>query len=520
MISTHFKRIFSALTILLLGAAFKTPLSFAVSTATVTGYTSPMVIGTADDMEIEFTVDTSELTWLNDDYLMIDITPSLALNGWSDLDISVEFDEDTINDGVGETAIPENIVQTRGQYLISVARLYIYWDEDAWAADNGDTLRILINDLIPQYDDDNHFEFISYTATEGINPISTETILFEVPDAEASVTLGDNAGVGDVGETTISFTSPLEMDALDSFSLVFPAFVDITEALFQSQTFGGAGDFNCSPTGQSLDCSATGTITKGTGSVILSGITTTSVDTTDITQFYVYNDGPWYMASDASVALTDSREPTSGGGGGAPVHGATTTTSSSSSSSSTTTDGSTTSSSDSDGNIVASPFSDLQEGSRYYDAVLHLYELGIVTGYPDGTVRVSDTINRAELIALLVRGLDVFASSTNCFTDVKNEWFANYVCYAKEEGWVDGYANHSFKPQNSANTAEVIKIVMNSVGVEVSDPASGDSWYTPYVDAAQNLGLIPDDLALAVPATRGFVFKFLSDILNLIPTTL
>lgn len=503
------------------------PLTSAATTASVTGYTSPMVIGTADDMEIEVTIDTSELTWLNDDYMWITVSSSLAINGWDDLDISIEFDEDTTDDGIGETAIPENIVQTRGQYLIDSSTLYIYWDEDTWVADNGDTLRILINDLIPQYDNDNFFSFTAVTATEGVWPVDTETILFEVPDAAASVTLGDNAGVGDAGETTISFTSPIDMDTMDYFSIVFPDFVDISAAVYQSQTFGGAGGFDCAPDAQRLNCTATDTITKGAGSVVLSGITTTSIDTTDITEFYLFNQFVWYMATDVTVALTDSHEPapdsgggSSGGGGGAPVHGATTGTSSSGTSSSTSTDATSSSTSDSDGNIVASPFSDLQEGSRYYDAVLHLYELGIVTGYPDGTVRVSDTINRAELIALLVRGLDAFASTENCFTDVKNEWYAGYICYAKEEGWVDGYANHSFKPQNSANTSEVIKIVLNSIGVEISDPASGDSWYTPYVDAAQDLGLIPDDLALAVPATRGFVFKFLSDILNLIPTTL
>lgn len=37
----------------------------------------------------------------------------------------------------------------------------------------------------------------------------------------------------------------------------------------------------------------------------------------------------------------------------------------------------------------------------------------------------------------------------NCFEDVEDEWFAPYVCYAKEKGWVTGYPDGTFKPENN-----------------------------------------------------------------------
>ncbi len=639
---------------------YSVPLSLAVTTASVTGYTSPMVVGTPDDMELEFTIDTTELTWANDDYFYITLTSQeLALNGWSDLDIAVEFDEDSTNNGVGETPINEGGIGSRGEYFIDEFVLNVYWDEDAWAADTGDTIRIEITDLVPQYDNDSAtIVFDAFTAIEGTWPVDQVTIPVDPADADATVTLGDNATVGTAGDTTVEFTIPLDLDVYDyvliefpdqmdtsavaysskTFAgagdfecasltspqvrcdptgaitagegeiilsgiyvtsddssntyeldiyengtwfmaldetvpttngvaadanasvtlgdnavvgasgtttvtltipvevssdtgveieiMSFPDFIDVSGATFSSETFGGVGTFSeCSPSGQTIRCVVDGTISAGTGAIRLSGIVALSAGTEDVNEVLIYNEDDSSIADDLSVALTNSRVASSSGGGSTTAASNSTDDEEEETDDSSATEDSTSDSSESTENDTSetsedSPFTDLDEDSPYFESVMHLYELGIITGYSDDTIRVMDTINRAELMTLLVRSLDAYVSSSeSCFKDVNEEWFAEYVCYAYEQNWVDGYSDRSFKPGDAANTVEVIKMILNVNGVEVDDRESGESWYTPYVEVAQDLDLVSDNLNYSNEASRGFVFTFLSDLLTLIPNT-
>ena len=91
-------------------------------------------------------------------------------------------------------------------------------------------------------------------------------------------------------------------------------------------------------------------------------------------------------------------------------------------------------------------------------------------GHPDGTFRPEGVVNRAELAKMIVNGNSEFLgeepvnlSNTDCFTDVNDEWFAPYVCYAKGKGWVVGYPDGSFQPERSVNRAEAIKMTLASM---------------------------------------------------------
>lgn len=139
--------------------------------------------------------------------------------------------------------------------------------------------------------------------------------------------------------------------------------------------------------------------------------------------------------------------------------------------------------------------------SRNKTAIEYLNEKGVIGGYPDGAFRPLNAVNRAELLKILVGGKG--ASPTiedynNCFPDVTSEWFAPFVCYAKEQGWVDGYPDGTFRPSNTVNTVEAIKMVVNSQGYQVSDAAStylyddvdNGAWYAPYVKMAKDKGIL------------------------------
>lgn len=137
-------------------------------------------------------------------------------------------------------------------------------------------------------------------------------------------------------------------------------------------------------------------------------------------------------------------------------------------------------------------------------AVEYLAERGIIQGHPDGEFKPENSINRAELtkIAVLSSAPDVdLTPYKNCFPDVREEWFAKYVCYAKEQGWVQGYltadGDSFFRPAQTINKAELLKVLFLSLGVEVEtditeDPfedVSKESWYAGYALEAKKRGL-------------------------------
>jgi len=80
-------------------------------------------------------------------------------------------------------------------------------------------------------------------------------------------------------------------------------------------------------------------------------------------------------------------------------------------------------------------------------------------------------------------------NAKNCFPDVKEEWFVKYVCQAKQNGIVDGYPDGNFKPANTLNMAEAMKIIVNVFGLSTPNP-TGDKWFDGYRDFFHNSSLI------------------------------
>jgi len=134
-------------------------------------------------------------------------------------------------------------------------------------------------------------------------------------------------------------------------------------------------------------------------------------------------------------------------------------------------------------------------------AIQYLYDNNIITGYSDGTFKPENTVNRAELLKILVGGKGVIPTVSqyhNCFPDVNTEWFAPYVCYAKAQNWVQGYPDNTFRPAQIVNKVEAIKMLVNSQGYTVPSLVSGplftdvqnSQWYAPYLLTAKDKGLL------------------------------
>lgn len=155
------------------------------------------------------------------------------------------------------------------------------------------------------------------------------------------------------------------------------------------------------------------------------------------------------------------------------------------------------------------------------EAVGLLVEQGIIDGYPNGTFRPEQTINRAEALKMIFasRGLKAKGADFLHFSDVKrSDWFYPYVSQAFKRRLVQGYEDETYRPAQNVNTVEFIKIAMlaqdfyqfpsledfRAAGEYYEDVSIGD-WFMPVVAFAHKRELLEKSSKLDPGAvmTRG-----------------
>lgn len=114
---------------------------------------------------------------------------------------------------------------------------------------------------------------------------------------------------------------------------------------------------------------------------------------------------------------------------------------------------------------ITKTFSDVEDDAWYATAVNTMASLGMLEGYPDGTFRPDAPITRAEFAAIALAFAYDPASASCSYTDVSTSaWYYTYVAQATTYGWIGGYPDGSFRPNNSITRAEVAVIVNNMLG--------------------------------------------------------
>ncbi len=157
--------------------------------------------------------------------------------------------------------------------------------------------------------------------------------------------------------------------------------------------------------------------------------------------------------------------------------------------------------------------------SRYKESIKSLKDQGIVSGYPDGTYGPERQINRAEFIKIVIGALGVNPIGTNCYPDVRQEWFAASICTAKELKIASGYPEGGFGPSNNINVVEAFKIVLNGFHLKVRDLRDGEEWFKPYVESADHYGIYLQTFdSLGKEITRGEMAEIINRIISLDPS--
>jgi hypothetical protein len=153
---------------------------------------------------------------------------------------------------------------------------------------------------------------------------------------------------------------------------------------------------------------------------------------------------------------------------------------------------------------------------KYETAITYLFENKIISGYSDGTFKPDNTINRAEFLKMILNSAYTekeIGSYNYCFTDVKNEWFSPFVCFAFRQKIVEGYGDGNFKPGNEISFVEASKILVNTQKIpQEPDP---EIWYYGFVKALEENNYIPKSiLSLDKKITRGEMSEMLYRILE------
>ena len=104
------------------------------------------------------------------------------------------------------------------------------------------------------------------------------------------------------------------------------------------------------------------------------------------------------------------------------------------------------------------PFTDVNAGSYYYDAVLWAVENGITKGTSDTTFSPDATCSRAQIVAFLWRSEKSPAAGTaNPFADVKSTaYYADAVLWAVKEDITKGTTNTTFSPDADCTRAQIV----------------------------------------------------------------
>lgn len=146
-----------------------------------------------------------------------------------------------------------------------------------------------------------------------------------------------------------------------------------------------------------------------------------------------------------------------------------------------------------DSNATSPPpvFSDVYSNHPNVVAIEYLKEKEVIAGYPTGEFKPDYSINRAEFLTILVKTSLKSPIGKNCFKDVRNEWFAKYVCSAKRLGITKGYPDRTFKPGQNINLAEASAIISAALKIPSIRTPSSDPWFKRYVVALENKKAIP-----------------------------
>ncbi len=137
-------------------------------------------------------------------------------------------------------------------------------------------------------------------------------------------------------------------------------------------------------------------------------------------------------------------------------------------------------------------------GSANEEAITVVNDLGIVTGYTDGTFKGEQAVNRAEFAAMITRALAIPESalagySATTFKDTTGYgWAVPYLAFCESKGIMLGDGNGNAMPGRTITVNEAMTMTLRALGYTNNSSALIGTWPSNYVTLGQTVGLYDD----------------------------
>ena len=159
------------------------------------------------------------------------------------------------------------------------------------------------------------------------------------------------------------------------------------------------------------------------------------------------------------------------------------------------------------------------KGIANEDAIQVNYDLGIVTGNPDGTFAPTKAVNRAEFAAMITRGLNIPASALAGYTATSFKdtagyaWAVPYLAFCQSKGILLGDGAGNVMPGKTITVNEAMTMALRAIGYTANSSLLVGAWPANYVSIAQNNDMY-DDVATTTTVDKASAAQIIYNLLT------
>jgi hypothetical protein len=104
-------------------------------------------------------------------------------------------------------------------------------------------------------------------------------------------------------------------------------------------------------------------------------------------------------------------------------------------------------------------FPDVPDEMWSAESIGTMENIGVLNGYPDGTFMPEAVITRAEFATIVVRFDQLVPGARHAFSDITDQWAEASIATAASIGWVNGYPDGTFAPEQAITRAETMTLI-------------------------------------------------------------
>ncbi len=117
---------------------------------------------------------------------------------------------------------------------------------------------------------------------------------------------------------------------------------------------------------------------------------------------------------------------------------------------------------------IGPTFSDVTTSHWAYGYIEAIAEAGLSAGFPDGTYRPADFVNRAQMAVFLLKGIHGSSytpptpDGSHCFTDISGHWAEAWIEQLYDEGISTGFPDFTYRPAEYVNRAQMAVMLLKA----------------------------------------------------------